>query len=102
MRTQEIHNNYRQIQESYLMDMDMSGGLFLEYQKLEPKNLSVTVTNFGRFYKGTLNGRTISKEDLFKLLEITEYSSLRLEHYLFEFEKNNSSYKIDFSEIDVT
>lgn len=103
MNTKETYNHYRHIQESYMTDIDLSGGMLLEFQERERKNeLSVTVTNFGRFYKGTLNGKEIKKEELFAILGITEYSSLRLEHYLYEFDKRELFYNVNVSEIDVT
>lgn len=101
MKTQDIHNNYRQLQESYLTDIDMSGGLFLEYQKLKQNKLSVTLTNFGFIYKATLNNKIISKEKLYSILKIEENHTFTLEHYLIEFNNKQNNYNVEVWERDV-
>lgn len=102
--TKQMFNTYRQMQEQYLTDIDLSGGLFHEFCERQPKKeLKVTVTNFGKLYKAFLDGKQIYRDELFKLLGITYLTPLRLEHHLFEFEKKNkSTYKLIFSEIDIT
>ena len=39
LSTKEIDNNYKVLQEQYLADIDLSGGLYIEFQKLEPKTI---------------------------------------------------------------
>ena len=34
-KSKELHADYRHLQEAYLADIDMNGGLFEEYQKVE-------------------------------------------------------------------
>lgn len=38
MSIKEEANLYREMQEDLLIDMDMSGGLMLEFEKITPKN----------------------------------------------------------------
>ena len=56
--TKILSQDYRHIQESYLTDIDCSGGLYLEMQERSKYELKVTVNNFGCLYKAFLNGRS--------------------------------------------
>ncbi len=37
MKTEDYAHLYSTIQENYLNDLDMSGGLFLEFEKVSPE-----------------------------------------------------------------
>lgn len=37
MTTKETANLYREMQDDYLQDIDMGGGLFLEFEKVSPE-----------------------------------------------------------------
>ena len=69
---------------------------------IERPTLDVTHTNFGYFYKAKLNGEAITKDQLFKLLGIEEYTGFRLEYHVTQFEKNNPNYNVEIWEMDVT
>lgn len=98
----ELHNTYRHLQESYLTDIDCSGGLYLEMQERSKQELKVIVTNFGTLYKAFLNGRRIYKDELYKIIGITENTPLRLEHHVYNFKKENKSkFKVEVQEINV-
>lgn len=101
-QTKELSQMFKQMGEDYLTDVDLSGGTFHEYQKLNKQRLEVTVTNFGKFYKGKLNGVSINKEKLYNILGIESTAGMRLEYHLFEFEKHDHKYIIDFKEVDVS
>lgn len=100
--SKQLHHDYTEIQESYLTDIDCSGGLYLEMQERNKQELKVIVSNFGKFYKATLNGGKITKEELFNLLNITDKTPLRLEHHVYNFEKaNKRKFKVEIQEINV-
>ena len=100
--SKELHQVHNHLREAYLTDIDLSGGMYLEYQKRNKQELKVTVTNFGLLYKAFLNGRKINKEELYKLIGITERTPLKLEHHIYNFEKENKSkFKVDVQEISV-
>ena len=103
-KTKEIQADYRHLQEAYLTDIDMSGGLYLEYQNRipKPKILDVTHTNFGCFYKAKLDGERISKEQLFDILGIKNQGGFRLEYHLNNLQKRSNDYIIKIWEMDVT
>ncbi len=99
--TKELSQTYRQMGEDYLTDIDMSGGLYLEHQKLNKQKLEVEVTNFGFFRKAQLNGLEISKEKLYEIIGIEDTAGMTLEFHLFEFEKRDSKHKLIFTEKNV-
>ncbi|QQV91462.1 hypothetical protein M1M25_gp030 [Tenacibaculum phage Gundel_1] len=98
----ELSQMFRQMGEDYLTDIDMSGSLYLQYKELDKPKLEVTATNFGKFYKAKLNGVSINREKLYNILGIESTAGMRLEYHLFEFEKHDQKYIIDFSEISVS
>ena len=98
----ELHQVHNHLRESYLTDLDLSGGMYLEMQERSKQDLKVIVTNFGFLYKAFLNGRRIYKEELLKLIGITENTPLRLEHHVYNFKENNKSkFNVEVSEINV-
>ena len=98
----QLHHDYSQLQESYLTDIDCSGGMYLEMQERSKHQLKVTVTNFGMLYKAFLNDRRIYEDELYKLIGTTKNTPLRLEHHLFIFKENNKlKYNLEFQEINV-
>jgi hypothetical protein len=98
----QLHHDTTHLQEEYLTDIDCSGGLYLEYQERNKQELKVVVTNFGPLYKAFLNGERIYKEELYKLLGISENTPLRLEHHVYVFEKNNKTkFKVEVGEINI-
>ena len=98
----ELHQVHNHLRESYLTDLDLSGGMYLEMQERSKQDLKVIVTNFGFLYKAFLNGRRIYKEELLKLIGITENTPLRLEHHVYNFKENNKlKFNVEVSEINV-
>lgn len=101
-KTKILAGEYSLLQEQYLTDIDCSGGIYMELQQRARKKLTVSVTNFGYFYKATLNGVSITKEKLFEIIGL-EHQAKRLDFYLNEFSKRDDhSYDLDFYEFDVT
>lgn len=97
--TKKLHDMFRQMGTDYLTDIDLSGNL---YQEPANQQLKIKVNTKGIFYKAWLDGEPITKEHLFKILGLDKKHKMRLEYHLFEFEKTNDTYDIEFIEVDLT
>ncbi len=94
--------NYRQIVQDYPVDMDMSGGLLLEYQERTPK-LQIIVNQNGGFYKAKLNGEQITYSEVRNILKLDDKPScMRFDSAVYDEQRNNRNYIISVSEIDVS
>jgi len=94
--------DYRHLQEAYLSDIDLSGGTYLEFMEKSKSKIDVTITNFGKFYKASIDGIELSKEKLFRIIGLENLNGMRLDFYLSQFQKKSTSYSLCYSEIDVT
>ena len=66
-------------------------------------SLSVTITNFGRFRKATIDKKEITREQLYTLIGINEFSPFRLEKYINDFQvKNTKHFNIEVWPSDVS
>lgn len=64
--------------------------------------LEITGNQSGGFYKAKIDGVEIHKKDIYKLLDIEQESSFRLEYHVNRFKKANKNYKVLFFEMDVS
>ena len=101
-RTKQIASHYNHMRDSYLTDIDMSGGMYLEMQERDKPRLEVIVTHLGGFYKACLKGVEITKEKLFEIIGVNDPTGFRLDHHVHEFQKTDNCYQIKVSEINVS
>ena len=68
--------------------------------KRKPK-LVVTHTNFGRFRSAKIDGKPISKEHLYSIINVEDLKGFRIEYYLHNFSKNSNQYEVEIWESNV-
>lgn len=78
-------------------DVDMSGHIFGEPKPI----LVIEHTNFGKFYKASLNSVAITREKLFEILGIKSLQGRRLEYYANNFQDTTNDYQVEVWEMNV-